>query len=70
MIKRIVFLIVWLLSFPLVCISVFVGLLILLPIGAFIWIIKGGDSERMLDWSFTPLDFCINLPYKITGQDS
>lgn len=68
MLNRVLFTIVFILCYPLLLVSIF-----LLPItgliALFIWIIKGDEEDVLLDFALSPVEFFINLPYKIMNKE-
>lgn len=64
--KRIIFTIVFVVSSPLMFLAVFT-----LPFVSFIclmiWIIRGDKEDTLIDTITYPIEFIVELPYKITN---
>lgn len=67
MFKRILFVIVFSVTFPIFLLSC-LTISITGIVGIFWYIIFGDDYDRIIDFILFPVEFSINLPYKITNQ--
>jgi len=68
MLKRILFIIVFICVLPIVLISAFT----IIPMGIcalFVYIIKGDEDDNLMDFILVPFVWAMNLPYKIMNEN-
>lgn len=68
MIKRLAFIFLYILTFPIAIGSLFVVVCIMMPIAFFIWVFKGDENNELDDFIWCPLIWASNLPYTILGE--
>lgn len=69
MLKRILFVFVFIVNIPLFSLCCFVSVLIMPIIALFIYMVKGNEGNTLIDFIQGPVTWAINLPYKIMGHD-
>ena len=67
MCKRILFIILYIVCFPVLFLAIPLTLLFSV-IAVILYIINGDEDEKLIDFAVIPLEFCILLPYFITGE--
>ena len=69
MLSRILFIIVFAATIPLVFLMAFVTALPMPLIALFIYIFKGDEDDNLMDFIKAPFVLVMSLPWKITGRD-
>ena len=68
MVKRLAFLLVFVLSVPVVLLATMFSLTVIAPLVSILYVLRGGDSDDLMDKISQPVEWAVNLPYKIMGK--